>query len=76
MLAIVSFRSKALSELWEKTPTAKIDTPLNQTLPGFDFHSLRGFDPSRCTIHVNGPSCITFGFSEGDAADVDFEQYH
>lgn len=47
---------------------------LNQ--PGFDFHALRGFDPTRYTIHVNGPWCITFSFQDGDAFQVDFEQYH
>jgi proteic killer suppression protein len=45
-------------------------------LAGFNFHPLRGFDPKRYTIHVNGPWCITFEFSDGDAANVDFEQYH
>jgi len=45
-------------------------------IPGFDFHTLRGFDPTRYTVHVNGPWCITFSFVEGDAFDVDFEQYH
>lgn len=43
---------------------------------GFDFHSLRGFKPTRYTVHVNGPWCITFEFKEGDAYRVDFEQYH
>ena len=45
-------------------------------LPGFDFHALKGFTPTRYTIHVNGPWCITLEFSEGDAYRVDFEQYH
>jgi proteic killer suppression protein len=45
-------------------------------IPGFDFHALRGFDPTRYTVHVNGPWCVTFSFVEGDAFDVDFEQYH
>jgi proteic killer suppression protein len=44
--------------------------------PGFDFHALRGFDPTRYTVHVNGPWRITFSFADGDAFDVDFEQYH
>lgn len=91
---IVSFASKALSELREKTRTAKIDSPLHRRIlhglkalnvamrpgdmnvPGFDFHGLQGFDPARFTVHVNGPWRITFSFVEGDAADVDFEQYH
>jgi len=50
--------------------------PDDLDLPGFDFHLLRGFDPTRYTLHVNGPWCITFEFSEGDAYRVDFEQYH
>lgn len=45
-------------------------------LPGFNFHVLRGFDPARYTIHINGPWCITFEFSAGDAWNVDLEQYH
>jgi proteic killer suppression protein len=49
---------------------------LEMNLPGFDFHALRGFNPTRYTVHVNGPWCITFEFREGDAYAVDFEQYH
>jgi toxin HigB-1 len=45
-------------------------------LPGFDFHELKGFKPTRYTIHVNGPCCLTFEFEDGDARRVDFEQYH
>ncbi len=45
-------------------------------MPGYDFHSLRGFKPTRYTIHVNGPWCITFEFDGSDAHRVDFEQYH
>jgi proteic killer suppression protein len=91
---IVSFKSKALSELWGKSRTAKIDARLHSRIlrrlealnvamraedmdvPGFDFHSLRGFDPIRYTIHVNGPWCITFSFADGDAVGIDLEQYH
>jgi hypothetical protein len=43
-------------------------------LPGFNFHALRGFVPTRYTVHVNGPWCITFEFDAGDALRVDFEQ--
>lgn len=45
-------------------------------LPGFNFHLLRGFDPTRYTVHANGPWCVTFEFEGVDAARVDFEQYH
>ena len=48
----------------------------DMNLPGFDFHALHGFDPTRYSVHVNGPWCITFVFDDGDAFLVDFEQYH
>lgn len=50
--------------------------PEEMNLPGFDFHPLRGFKPTRFSVHVNGPWCITFEFADGDAFRVDFEQYH
>ena len=50
--------------------------PEEMNLPGFDFHALRGFEPPRYTVHVNGPWCLTFEFLDGDAHRVDFEQYH
>jgi len=51
-------------------------TPEDMNLPGFDFHALRGRQPTRYTVHVNGPWAITFEFDDGDALRVDFEQYH
>lgn len=50
--------------------------PDDMNIPGFDFHALKGFDPTRYTVHVNGPWCVTFAFEGTDAVDVDFEQYH
>ena len=50
--------------------------PEQLNLPGFDFHSLKGFKPTRYTVHVNGPWCIAFEFDRNDAVRVDFEQYH
>lgn len=49
------------------------EKPEDMNLPGFDFHALKGFDPTRYTVHVNGPWCITFEFDGNDAARVDFE---
>ena len=43
---------------------------------GFDFHALKGCKPTRYSLHVNGPWCITFEWSEGDVLRVDLEQYH
>jgi len=42
---------------------------------GFNFHGLQG-TPKRYSIHVNGPWCITFEWTDGDALRVDLEQYH
>jgi proteic killer suppression protein len=44
--------------------------------PGFNFHALKGFNPRRYSIHINGPWCITFEFEGEDAFRVDLEQYH
>ncbi len=45
-------------------------------VPGFDFHPLQGFKPTRYSLHVNGPWCITFEWADGEALRVDLEQYH
>lgn len=50
--------------------------PGEMNVPGFNFHPLQGFDPTRYSVHVNGPWCITFEFKGENACRVDFEQYH
>ena len=50
--------------------------PQEMNIAGFDFHALRAFKPTRYSVHVNGPWCITFEFEDGDACRVDFEKYH
>ncbi len=45
-------------------------------VPRFDFRALRGFKPTRYSVHVNGPWCITFEFEDGNACRVEFGQYH
>ncbi len=50
--------------------------PEDMNLPGFNFHSLTGKKPKQYTIHVNGPWCIVFEFSDGDALAVDYINYH
>ncbi|MCL6230030.1 type II toxin-antitoxin system RelE/ParE family toxin [Bartonella bilalgolemii] len=52
------------------------EKPEDMNLPGFNFHALIGFHPTRYTIHVNGPWCITFEFKAYNAYRVDLEQYH
>lgn len=50
--------------------------PEEMNVAGFNFHGLRGFQPTRYSVHVNGPWCVTFEFKDGNAYRVDFEQYH
>lgn len=45
-------------------------------VPGFNFHALRGYAPPRYTIHVNGPWCLMFEWADGEARQLDLEQYH
>ena len=50
-------------------------TPEALSIPGFDFHPLRG-KPKRYSVHVNGPWCITFEWEGENALRLDFENYH
>ena len=50
-------------------------TPEQMLVPGFDYHPLRG-RPQRYSVHINGPWCLTFGWLDKNAIDVDLENYH
>lgn len=50
--------------------------PEDMNLPGFDFHGLRGDRAGFFSVHVNGPWCIVFGWQDGNAVEVDLENYH
>lgn len=49
-------------------------TQLN--LPGFNLHELKGDRQGEWSIWVSGNWRITFKFRNGDAYDVDLEDYH
>jgi len=49
---------------------------IGMNAPGYSFHPLNGHNPTRYSIHVNGPWCLTFEFDGTDVLKVDFEQYH
>ena len=68
-----SLRSRAVIIL-DILDQAKVLKDLS--LPGLNFHALRGYRPKRYTVHVNGPWCITFEFSDEEVRRVDLEQYH
>ena len=88
---IRSFKHKGLHELFEKGHSRRVqqsprvlrrldvldtaDSLTELDVPGFDFHALKG-KPKRYSIHVNGPFCITFEWSDGEALSVDLENYH
>ena len=45
-------------------------------MPGFRFHALVGGDKGRYAVNASGNWRITFGWVEGEAIDVDLEDYH
>ena len=45
-------------------------------LSGLGFHALVGRDKGRYAVNASGNWRITFGWTEGDALDVDLEDYH
>jgi proteic killer suppression protein len=44
-------------------------------VPGAGFHGLQGA-PKRFAVSVNKNWRVTFGWGDGDAIDVDLEDYH
>jgi proteic killer suppression protein len=45
-------------------------------LPGFNLHELKGDRKGTWSITVTGNWRITFRFENGDASDIDYEDYH
>jgi len=45
-------------------------------LPGFNLHPMKGDRKGEWSIWVNGNYRITFRFTQGDAYDVNLEDYH
>jgi len=50
--------------------------PQDMNLPGFRFHALAGRERGRYAVDASGSWRITFGWHDGDAIDVDLEDYH
>ena len=50
--------------------------PEDMALPGFAFHALKGSRKGSYSVSVSGNWRITFGFTVGDATDVNLEDYH
>jgi proteic killer suppression protein len=61
-----------------KVRLARLDVatkPEEMNAAGFNFHRLPGM-PTRYTVHINGPWCLTFEWEGEDAVRVDLDQYH
>jgi len=50
--------------------------PADLDLPGFGFHPLKGNRKGEFAVIVTRNWRITFGWNDGDAVDVDLEDYH
>lgn len=46
------------------------------SVPGFDLHELKGDRAGTWSLSVSGNWRITFRFENGDAYDLDLEDYH
>lgn len=91
-MAIKSFRSKALAELFHHGRKAKLDAGVAKTATRLmdhldaavslrdvriaGFHELKGKRTGTYSWRVTGNLRMTFRFSAGDALDVDLEDYH
>jgi proteic killer suppression protein len=56
-----------------------LDTALNiedMDIPGFRLHPLKGDRKGLWAISVSGNWRISFGFMDGNAYDVNYEDYH
>jgi toxin HigB-1 len=50
--------------------------PEDMNLPSYKLHKLQGDHPPRWSVWVSGNWRITFAFVDGDAVDVNYEDYH
>ncbi|HKX07964.1 MAG TPA: type II toxin-antitoxin system RelE/ParE family toxin [Stellaceae bacterium] len=51
-------------------------SPAEMALPGFRLHPLKGELVGHWAVSVSGNWRVTFRFSDGDAFDVDYLDYH
>lgn len=50
--------------------------PNDMAVPGWKLHELKGESAERWAIWVDARWRLTFAFENGDAVNVDYEQYH
>jgi proteic killer suppression protein len=66
--------SKRIGRILDAIDSASEIEDLN--IPGFDLHELKGDRKGTWAITVTGNWRITFKFINGDAYDVNYEDYH
>jgi proteic killer suppression protein len=52
------------------------ETSEDMDLPGLELHQLRGDRKGTWSVKVSGNWCITFKIQNGDAFNVNYEDYH
>ena len=52
------------------------ECPEDMELPGLGLHALKGDKKGRWAVSVSGNWRITFAFGDGDAVEIDLEDYH
>jgi len=52
------------------------ETVRDLDVPGFRFHSLKGFEPRRFSMRVTAKGRVTFSFEDGMVETIDLEDYH
>lgn len=68
--ALVGRLERRLDALDAATAATDLD------LPGFGLHQLKGERRGEWSVKVSGNWRLTFTFRDGDAYDVDLEDYH
>ena len=75
-------RSRAVAANFQRRLIRQMDflnratSPGDMNLPGYRLHELGGPRKGTWAVSVSGNWRLTFSFREGDAFDVDLEDYH
>ncbi len=63
-----------ISRILDRLDTATV--PIDMNIPGWDFHELKGNRKGVFSVAVRQNWKITFRFVNGEALDVNLEDYH
>lgn len=65
---------KRIERILDRLDSATVPDDMN--MPGWDFHKLKGDRMGAWSVTVRKNWKITFRFKDGDAYDIDLEDYH